>query len=152
MSRSSNLFVSAAVIGVVLAGCGGGGSKTLSSADLAKQAGDICANANKDISAVKPPTNLQDANAAAAYFGKVVPIGQAAMDKLAALKPPADDKAAWNDYVAKQRAETNLLVSVFHKAQKKDTTGLTDLQKVPTLDSQVNAAAKKAGVPGCAGG
>jgi hypothetical protein len=140
------------VVVLAVAGCGGGGSKTLSKADLAKQAGDICAKANKDISAVKPPTNLQDANAAAAYFAKVVPIGEAAMKKLEGLKPPADDKAAWDDYVAKQRAETDLLVSIFHKAQKKDRTGLTDLQKVPALDSQVNAAAKKAGVPGCASG
>ena len=68
MSRSSNLIASVALAGAVLAGCGGGGSKTLSKTDLAKQAGDICAKANKDISAVKPPANLQDANQAAAYF------------------------------------------------------------------------------------
>jgi hypothetical protein len=141
-----------ALVVVAVAGCGGGGSKSLSRAGLAKRAGDICAKANKDISAVKPPANVRDAKAAADYFAKVVPIGEAAMKKLEALKPPADDRAAWNDYVAKQRAETDLLVSIFHKAQKRDRTGLTDLQKVPALDSQVNAAARKAGVPGCASG
>jgi hypothetical protein len=150
MLITRNMLALGALTGALaVTGCGGG-SKSLSKADLAKQAGDICAKASKDISAIQPPSNLQDASAAAAYFSKVAPIGENAMKKLKALKPPDSDKDAWNTYISKQQAETDLIVQLFHKAQKKDRSGLQDLQKVPALDRQVNAAAKAAGVPGCA--
>ena len=133
----------------LLAGCGGSGSSTLSKADLGKQAGAICTTASRDLGAVPQPANIQDANQAATYFGKVVTIADDAMTKLKKLKADGSVKGAWKTYIDKQQQETDLFHTVLRKAKAKDRSGLTDLQKASALDNQVNAAATAAGVPSC---
>jgi len=137
------------VVAALLVGCGGGGSK-LSKADLAKQASPICLKAAKDIGAVSQPANLlQDANAAATYFGKIVPLADQTMNSLRALKPADSVKGAWNAYLAKQQQEVDAFHKILDKAKAKDVSGVQDLRNLGSLDNQVNAAAQAAGVPGC---
>jgi hypothetical protein len=136
-------------LAVVLGGCGGGGKK-LSKGDLAKQAGAICSKATHDLDAIPRPSNIADANQAATYFTKAVTVADATMKKLKALKPSGDVKAAWNDYISKQQQEVDAFHSLRDKAKAKDASGLRDIAKLPGLDAKVNAAARKAGINGCA--
>jgi hypothetical protein len=135
---------------LVASGCGGGGASKLSQADLAKKAGPICLKASRDIVAVPQPANLvQDANAAATYFEKIVPIADQTMKSLRALKPSDRLKSAWNAYLAKQQQEVDAFHKILDKAKAKDASGVQDLRNLGTLDNQVNAAAHAAGVPAC---
>jgi hypothetical protein len=137
-------------IGASIAGCGGG-SKGLSKADLDTKANAICKTGGDKIKAVPAPstTDIQDATKAAAYFDKIVPIAQDATNQLAALKPADDVKADWDAFIIAQKNATALLVSIQHKADVKDRSGLSDLTKYPALDQAVNTAADKVGATGC---
>jgi hypothetical protein len=139
---------------LALAGCGGGGGGTkLSRSGLDRKAGPICRKASTEIAAVKPPADfLQNPKAAAVYLDKVVAIADAAMTKLDALKPVSDEKVSWNTFVAKQQQQTDLFRKVLSKAQAQDRSGITDLQSAVNLTASVDAAARAAGVPGCATG
>jgi hypothetical protein len=141
--------VGSAMALIVLGGCGGG-SKKLSKSDLAKQAGAICAKATHDLDAIPKPSNIADANQAATYFSKAVSVADATMTKLRKLKPSDDVKSAWNKYVDLQQQEVDAFHNLRDKAKKKDASGLKDIQKLPALDSKVNAAARAAGITGCA--
>ena len=135
---------------LVASGCGGGGGSKLSQTDLAKQAGPICLKAAKDISAVPQPADLiQNANAAATYFGKIVPLADGTMKSLRALKPADSVKSAWSAYLAKQQQEVDAFHKILDKAKAKDASGVQDLRGLGSLDNQVNAAARTAGVPAC---
>jgi hypothetical protein len=136
-------------LAVVLGGCGSG-SKKLSKADLADQAGAICAKATRDLDAIPKPSNIADANQAATYFSKAVAVADATMTKLRKLKPSGDVKSAWNKYVDLQQQEVDAFHNLRDKAKKKDASGLKDIQKLPALDARVNSAARAAGITGCA--
>jgi hypothetical protein len=139
------------VVLLAVAGCGGG--KKLSQADLAKKATPICQKASKDIAAVSQPSNLlQDAGVATTYFSKIVPLADKTMSDLRKLKPVDDLKAKWNAYLALQQKEVDAFHKILDKAKAKDASGVQDLRKLGTLDNQVNAAARAAGVPGCGQG
>lgn len=132
-----------------LAACGGG--DTLSKPALVKEANKICAAAQKDANAVKPPTNFTDAKAAAAYFDKIVPITDKETSELADLKPDDDVKADWNAFVDSQKAANDLLNSVRDKTGSGDESGLRDLQRIPAAAQKVAAAASRVGATGCGG-
>jgi hypothetical protein len=141
--------VAIVALAVVLGGCGGG-SKKLSKSDLAHQAGAICAKATRDLDAIPKPANIADANQAATYFSKAVSVADATMTKLRKLKPSDDVKDAWNKYVDLQQQEVDAFHNLRDKAKKKDASGLRDISKLPALDAKVNAAARAAGITGCA--
>jgi hypothetical protein len=136
-----------AALGAMVAGCGG--SSSLSKADLDSKANSLCQTAGNKIKTIPTPSNIQDATQAAAYFDNVVPIITDVTNKLADLKPAADVKADWDAFITAQKAETAAFVSIQHKADVKDSSGLTDLAKVRPLDQAVNAAATKVGATGC---
>jgi hypothetical protein len=152
MLTSRNLAALGAMAPILaLAGCGGGSK--LSQSDLAKKAGPICQKATKDLGAISQPGNLlQDANAAATYFGKLVPIADRTMNDLRALKPVDSVKTKWNAYLDLQQQEVDAFRKILGKAKAKDTSGVQDLQAIKPLDNQVNAAARAAGVPACGQG
>jgi hypothetical protein len=137
-------------LGVSVAGCSS--SKPLSKADLDTKANALCQAAGNKIKTIPTPSNIRDATQAAAYFDKVVPIITDVTNSLANLKPADDVKADWNAFITAQKAETAAFVSIQHKADVKDSSGLTDLEKVPPLDQAVNAAATTVGATGCSDG
>jgi hypothetical protein len=136
--------------GAAVAGCGGG-SKALSKADLDAKANSICQAGGDRIKAVPAPSNadIQDATKAAAYFDKIVPIATDVTNQLAGLKPADDVKSDWDAFISAQKTETAAFVSIQHKADAKDPSGLTDLAKIQPLDTAVNTAADKVGATGC---
>jgi hypothetical protein len=144
---------SALVVGtaaVTIVGCGGG-SKGLAKADLDTKANAICKSVTTKIDAVKQPSDLlTNANSAAAYFDKVVPLAQDGTKQLQSLKPADAVKSDWNAYVAAQVAETNALAAVKTKADKHDASGVADLQKVQPLSAKVTSTANAVGATACA--
>jgi hypothetical protein len=85
---------------VSAAGCGGGGSKPLSHAQLDAQANAICLNVLVQGKKIPVPSNFQDSSEAAAYFDKVEPLVAAGSTKLEALKPSSGDAADWKSFIS----------------------------------------------------
>jgi hypothetical protein len=124
---------------------------TLSRAELADKADAICATGERDVESVDAPSSLEDANVAAQYFGKLVPLHQKQTDALAALTPDAEAKADWDAFMATQNDNQELLDTILSKAKAKDATGQQDVAQIPAKTQAFAAAAKKIGSEECAG-
>jgi hypothetical protein len=137
-----------------LAACGGSDDKSsgkLTRTQLAAKADAICKTGETDAAAVKAPANFNDANDAAAYFEKIVPLHQKQTDGLAALVPDDDAKSDWDAFMATQNANQKLLDTILAKAKAKDPSGQQDLQQFAAKAQEFAAAAKKIGSSECAG-
>ena len=146
-----------ATLGAALAGCGGGssgggttGGGALSRDQIVEKANAICAAEASAGEAIPQPSNIQDADQAAAYFDQVDPLISSTTTKLAALKPDSDVAADWNAYVALRKEFATLMHTVREKADAADRTGLQDLQNSQDLTTRVEAAATKVGADTCA--
>ena len=90
---------SALLVGLVAAGCGGGGgtaSKRLTRGEYAKQADAICLKYNAKLNGLAQPKSQAEL---AAFVDKAVPLVSDASDRLSELKPPQDEQriaTAWN--------------------------------------------------------
>lgn len=146
----------AVLVGTLAAGCGsdnggGGGGQSggsgggMTKAQLTQQANAICARHNAKITAAaqkmlaggKLPTKKQFGKLA---YGTIIPQTQAQVSELSALKPPAEVKAGYQQWLADQRS----LVA----GMKKDPRSI---QSAKTF-AKVNAEAGKLGFDKCHGG
>lgn len=156
MNRIATITLIALAACFGLAACGGSDDASsddggLSRTELAAKADTICKTGETDAEAVKAPASFDDANAAAAYFEKIVPLHQKQTDDLTALKPDADAKADWDAFIATQNANQALLDTILAKAKAKDPSGQQDLAQFTTKSQAFAAAAKKIGAEECAG-
>lgn len=156
MNRIATLALIALTASFGLAACGGGSDESssddgLSRAELASKADAICKTGETDAEAVDAPASFDDANVAAEYFGKIVPLHQKQTDDLAALKPDAEAKADWDAFMATQNANQQLLDTILAKAKAKDPSGQRDLAEFQTKSQAFATAAKKLGSEECAG-
>jgi hypothetical protein len=136
-----------------LVACGGDDDKKLSKADLAKKANQICQKARDDSDAIDQPSDLfQNPVAAASYFTKVEPVLKKRTDELAKLKPDDDIKAAWTQFVARQKQAYDVIVTVRDKAKAKDASGVQDLAKASRIDAKLVPEAAAVGATQCARG
>ena len=124
---------------------------TLSRDELAAKADVICKTGETAAQAVTAPSSFADADAAAAYFEKIVPLHQKQTDDLAALEPDDEAKADWDAFMATQNENNELLKTILAKAKAKDATGQKDLQKFTKNAQAFAAAATKLGSSECAG-
>jgi hypothetical protein len=150
MYRKSKLgaLTTIGALGATLAGCGSSGE--LSRTAIASKANAICTSTQKAASAVPSPSNLRDASAAAAYFGKIAPLTAKETSDLAALKPDGSVAGDWNAFIAAQKSANDLLQRLKSKADAKDPSGLQDLRQVPSAGTRVQGAATKVGATVCA--
>jgi hypothetical protein len=136
----------AAVCGVALAGCGGGGSSGLSKQELAAKTQAICASSSKKINAIQQPSDFAtNPQAAAAYLDKVVVIYKDAANQLKALKPADSVKSQWNSITGQLDKLTALVQDIDQKAHNKDRTGIAELQQVGPLTTSLNNETKAIG-------
>jgi hypothetical protein len=134
-----------------LAGCGGSSKSGLSRSQLVAKADAVCTQSNQKAKQIPAPADLvQNANAAAAYFKKVVPIAEQGTNQLAALKPDSAAKADWTSYITLRQQGVTLLKTIEHKASAHDPSGIADLQKSNSFQQQLAAAANKLGAKACA--
>jgi hypothetical protein len=143
----------ALIASIGLTACGSSdsssGGSDLSRKDIAAKANAICKKAEGEANKITPPTNIQDASAAAAYFDKTAPIIDQETKDLAALKPDSDVKGDWDAFIGKQNAANDLFQKVRAKADAKDASGLEDLKKIEPLGDAVTSTAKKVGATSC---
>jgi len=122
---------------VVAAGCGGGGggSKRLTRADYASQADSICGKYNQQTKALANPSNLSDL---ADVADKTIPILDKALNDLHKLKPPGDEQATADQWLAQVENLKGDLKEIRDKAKS------TDMQGVQAVVPQATQHNKKA--------
>jgi len=139
----------------LLGGCGGdddeGGG--LSKAELNEKTGALCKESSRKADAIPEPTNIEDADQAATYFGRIVALADEHVAKLQALEPEESLKPAYDEYLVAAEATRAFFKGILAKAQAKDPSGLQDLQQeaeTGTLEKRNEDAARKAGLTICA--
>lgn len=142
-----------------LAACGSSSSSSsststassgLSRSAIVTKANVICAAGTAAGKAIPAPASFQDASVAAKYFNAVVPIVTHSLAELEALKPDSSVAADWNAYMAQRRYGVHLLETIQRKANVRDRSGLSDLQKTPAMQQRLVALARKLGATQCA--
>jgi len=156
MNRRATIVLVLVAACLGLAACGGSDDESsddgkLTRTELAAKADTICKTGEADAEAVEAPASFDDANAAAGYFEKIVPLHQKQTDSLAALEPDDEAKADWDAFMDSQNANQKLLDTILAKAKAKDPTGQQDLAQFTAKSQEFAAAAKKIGSDECAG-
>jgi hypothetical protein len=131
------------------AGCGGGGgsSERLTRADYAKKADAICGKYSQQTNALANPSNLSDL---ADVADKTIPILDNALNDLHKLKPPADEQAIADQWLAEVEKLKGDLEELRDKAKDKDLKGVQAV--VPTAtehNRKANQLATQLGMTVC---
>lgn len=143
----------AALSTLALVACGGGddnGGDTLKKADLVKKAEAICSDVEKKANAVEVPQNIADAGQAAPYFKKLAGFAHEQHDKLSALKPESAAKADYDAFLKAEDTAVELIDGLAKAAADKDAAKGAELLQQVSANTTYEAAAKKAGIAGCA--
>jgi hypothetical protein len=147
-SRVGRPLLAALAVILLLAGCGGGsGAPRLSRAEFVAKADAICRTYNRQSRAIARPKSLAEL---ATAIDKVVPLLDQSVQKLQKLRPPKDEQADVDRWIAGvQRLEDDLR-SVQDKAAKKDSQGVqAALQAGAVQNKRSNALAGKLGMSVC---
>ncbi len=132
---------------VLLAGCGGGGSKRLSREEYISKADGICGKYNQQTKALANPSNLTEL---AAVADKTLPILDNALKDLRKLKPPVDEQATvdkWLDQVANLKGD---LKDIRDKAKSNDMRGVQAVvPKAQEHNNRSNQLATQLGLKVC---
>jgi len=132
---------------VVVAGCGGGGSARLTRQQYAAKADAICAKYNQQTKAIANPSSLSEL---ASVADKTLPILDHALGDLRKLKPPSDEQATADQWLAQVENLKGDLKEIRDKARSNNMQGV---QAVVPKASQHNATgnqlAKQLGMTVC---
>jgi hypothetical protein len=142
----------AGVLALVLAaaGCGGGGSKTLSKAEYGAQLERICADYNAEVKKIGQPSSLAELGQKGP---KLLDQFRAAVGKAEKLKAPAELKANADKFVSEAKQLIGVLSDLIDAAKKNDTAKITALGgKATALSKDSNTLSKSLGAPACAQG
>jgi hypothetical protein len=160
MRTNSRLLalLAAGAAAMALIGCGGddddgGDAGGLSQQELNRQTATICRDANKRIAAVEQPADMTNPEQAADFFAELDEINKQGLSELRSLEPEEALTADYNRFVDAIADQSEFIEGILGKARAKDPTGLQDLQEQienPTLQTNIQAAADKAGLTGCA--
>jgi hypothetical protein len=124
-------FTAVAVMAMLaIAGCGSsdkkksssgssGSNGALSYSDLDKQANTICKAATDKVAPLSSKFTGQAANDAPLY-GQLLPVAKDRLAKLKALKPPAELKTTFDQYIALENGQITAAASVQSAAQSGD--------------------------------
>ncbi len=146
------LAAAAIVIAGVAAGCGGGGDKqatttvaqALTHGQLVTRGNQVCIDTDRAVQRLGQPTRH------APYWNKYVTLAEAALVKMAALQPPARDKANFARMMRLARQEVDALKEIRDAiAKAKIEQAGTKLQIATALDTKVKYAAKDVGFGFC---
>lgn len=153
MNRRAMLVPIAVAVSLSMgfAGCGGDDDdKKLSKSDLGDKANELCTKAEEKRSKLKTPAVIgQDAEETATYFTAVVPLAEDLYDDLDDLKPADDVKAAWTQFLAREKQSNELLVVMRDKAKAKDVSGQADFAKFGRVGEKLKVEAAAVGATSC---
>ena len=147
--RSATL-VTLGLLVLATAGCGGGGEKRLTHAELVSQGNAICVAASGEIDKLGDPGSLADV---ARIGAKLADIRDAETAKLAALRVAKDDEAGQAKLVAALQARDATLRAVVTAAKKHDQAAASKaLAAGQPLGDKASNAALDLGLLRCAEG
>ena len=136
-----------ALAAVVAAGCGGGGSKTLSKADYGTQLNQICTDYNAKQKEIGTPTSIAEV---ATKGPKLLDEFDKAIAKADKLKAPDEIKATRDEFFTKSKAQRDLISKLIDAAKANDLAKVNELGgQNDTLNTDVQALAKNLGAPAC---
>jgi hypothetical protein len=132
---------------IVAAGCGGGGSSRLTRDQYAAKADGICAKYNQQTRALANPSSLSElANVA----DQTIPILDHALGDLRKLKPPSDEQAAADQWLAQVENLEGDLKEIRDKAKANDMRGVQGVvPKATEHNTKSNALATQLGMKVC---
>jgi hypothetical protein len=152
-ARGMRLSLPAALITALLtlslAACGGG-SDTLSKAELTKKANAICKDFDKRIAAVPQPTGARNPGTAAAYYAQTRPIVSQSIVSLKKLKPGDSVKKDWKIYLDKQDEAARLLDDLVKQINERDPNAQRTLAQINAAAATGTAAIRRVGASSCA--
>lgn len=151
MSVGIRIAAGAAVGALALAGCGGGGDKTLSKSELDSKGNAICKAGDEKIAKVPQPSGLEDTAAVGAYFKAILPLGRQFIDDLEALKPPKDLKSDYDSFIASNRTTQHTVEQLITAADANDKAKVSSLiDSSETKGKATDAKATALGLTECA--
>ncbi len=136
------------LVALVVAGCGGGGAKTLSKADFVKQANAACQRYHDASQKIGNPQSFDD-------LARMTPKVQVEFDKLIAdlkgIKPPSALEKDYNELQATAQTEKGLLADLASAATAKDAAKISELGKSASAQNKgKDAIATRLGLTACA--
>jgi hypothetical protein len=153
---TTKLLLGRAAIGAVLllafvaAGCGGGGSKTLSKDEYRRRLNSICADYNATVARVGRPTNLAQL---ASEGPRLIAEFDKTLLKIKQLEPPSEVKLDAEKLVSESKQLRDLVNQIVAAAKKKDAAKITQLgARAGALSKDSDALARRLGAPACAAG
>jgi hypothetical protein len=132
---------------VVVAGCGGGGSSRLTRDQYAAKADAICAKYNQQTRALANPSSLSElANVA----DQTIPILDHALGDLRKLKPPSNEQATADQWLAQVENLGGDLKEIRDKAKANDMRGVQNVvPKATQHNTKGNQLATQLGMKVC---
>jgi hypothetical protein len=132
-----------------VSGCGGGGggSKRLSRAEYASKADAVCGKYNQQTRALQNPTSLSEL---AKVADKTLPILDNAIRDLRKLKPPANEQATVDEWLAGVENLKGDLTEIRDKAKGNDMAGVQAVvPKAQEHNTRSNQLATQLGMSVC---
>ncbi len=148
LARPLAAGAAALVAAVALAGCGGGGSDSLSADEFRSQADAICADANAKTDALGEPTS---AATFLPYLRAGLPIQEAQLGKLEALKPPSELQDAYSealDLLKQKQAAVTAAADRIEGGEDTEAVVKDVSDDIDAIDEQADAKAEGAGPDG----
>jgi predicted outer membrane protein len=147
-------LVAAAVAGTTLAGCGGGDDKSttttavsrpLTHQQLVARGNQVCIDTDRAVQRLGHPSSREPS-----YWNKLIPLSEAALGEMAALKPPAKDKANFAKMMKLARQEVDAIKKIRDAIAKgKLEEAGRNLRIATALDTKVKFAARDVGFGFC---
>jgi hypothetical protein len=139
----------ALLLALVVAGCGGGGSR-LSKEDYAKQADTICSKYNRKIQALGPPTSLAEIGG---FADKALALTRKGNGELRDLKAPKSEEQTAKEWLAQNELVANAVADLRDAAKKNDRAAIqAALRRGQAANKTANGLARDLGLRVCARG
>ena len=131
----------------VLAACGGSGGNRLSKTEYASRANAICAQFNRQVAGFGGAADLK---ALARLSDRTLPALEETTRKLRALRPPKDEEAIANEWLASLERLHADVVRIRDRARANDLRGVQRVVPGATKDNRrADALANRLGATAC---
>jgi hypothetical protein len=131
----------------VVAGCGGGGGKRLSRQEFASKADAICTGYNRELTALKRPSSIAELGES---LDRLLVSFERARKKLSRLKPPENEQATVDQWLAQLEILQGDLKTVRDRAKSNDVRGVQAAGRKGVEDNRRrNRLAAKLGMTVC---
>ncbi len=148
MNRLTIVALPVALAAVLAAGCGGGGSKTLSKEEYGTQLNQICADYNAKVKEIGEPNTVSEL---ADKGPQLVDEFDKAIGKAEKLKAPDELKSTSDQFISKSKDLESTLKDIVDAAKANDAAKIQQLgTTASTLSNETDALGKQLAAPACA--